>query len=86
MILRPSIDANGDLILSSKGKRFGDAGFYRLQRLDGDRMRVWRVSTLREEFRVYVDDEGVLRCDHSIGFMGMPVLQLHYRIEQRRDA
>ena len=86
VILRPSIDSSGHLVLSSKGSRFGDAGFYRVNRVDQDHLRVWRVSTLREEFKVYVDDEDVLRCDHSIGFMGMPILHLHYRIERRRDA
>jgi hypothetical protein len=86
VILRPSIDAKGNLVLSSKGSRFGDAGFYRVNRIDDDRLRVWRVSTLHEKFKVYVDDEVVLRCDHSVGFMGLPILHLHYRIEQRRDA
>ncbi|HEX6162759.1 MAG TPA: hypothetical protein VFZ31_05310 [Vicinamibacterales bacterium] len=86
VILRPSIDPSGRLVLSSNGSRFGDAGFYRIDRVDQDRLRVWRVSTLREEFRVYVDEDGVLRCDHSIGFLGLPVLHLHYRIEQRRDV
>jgi hypothetical protein len=85
VILRPSVDADGHLLLSSKGSRFGDAGFYRVARIDQDRLRVWRVSTLKEEFRVYVDGEGVLRCDHSVGFLGLPILHLHYRIEERRD-
>jgi hypothetical protein len=86
VILRPSIDAGGHLVLSSAGARFGDAGFYRVQRLDNDRLRVWRVSTLREEFKVYVDDEGVLRCDHSVGFLWMAILHLHYRIEPRPEG
>jgi hypothetical protein len=45
-------------------------------------LRVWRVSTLVEHFRVYVDDQSVLRCDHRVRFMGLPVLALHYRIEE----
>ena len=86
VILRPSVDRDGTLRLSSRGRTFGDAGFYRVQRLDGDRLLVWRVSTLHEEFRVYVDDERVLRCDHAIRFLGMPILHLHYRIERKRDG
>lgn len=27
---------------------------------------------------------GVLRCDHAVGFMGMRILHLHYRIERAR--
>jgi len=84
VILKPSIEADGDLRLSSRGARFGDAGFYRIRHLGDDRLLVWRVVTLNEEFRVYLDDNKVLRCDHSVRFLGMPILHLHYRIEQRR--
>jgi len=47
---------------------------------DADRVRVWRVATLKEKFRVYVDTRGSLRCDHSIHFLGLPVLRLHYKM------
>ena len=43
-------------------------------------MRIWRVGSLRENFRVFVDDEGVVRCDHQVRFLGFNVLRLHYRI------
>lgn len=82
VVLRPSVDKDGNLRLSSKGSRFGDAGFYRVQKLDEDRLRVWRVKTLHEDFFVYLDAQQVLRCDHSLSFLGMRVLQLHYRIER----
>ena len=82
VVLRLSVDKDGNLRLSSKGTRFGDAGFYRVQKLDEDRLRVWRVKTLHEDFFVYLDSGQVLRCDHSVSFLGMRVLQLHYRIER----
>ena len=85
VLLRPSVSVDGSLHLSSHGRYFGDAGFYRIDRIDDDRLRVWRVRTLREKFRVYVNDMNELRCDHSVRFLGMPVLRLHYRIERRRD-
>jgi hypothetical protein len=84
VILRPSVDDHGHLRLSSRGHKFGDAGFYRVRKLSDDRLLVWRVSTLHEEFRVYVDEEQVLRCDHQVRFLGMPILHLHYRIEPRK--
>lgn len=84
VVLRPGLDARGNLELSSDGRRFGDAGFYRVQRGSGRNIWVWRVTSLKEFFRVYVDDEGTLRCDHAVRFLGLPVLALHYRIERKR--
>ncbi len=86
VILRPSVGAGRALELSSAGPGFRDAGFYRLLELPGARLRVWRVRSLKEHFRVYVDDSGTLRCDHRIRFAGLPVLTLHYRIEEKRAA
>jgi hypothetical protein len=84
VILRPSVDGDGHLRLSSRGAAFGDAGFYRVHARPDGRLDVWRVSTLHEDFRVYVDRENVLRCDHTVRFLGMPILHLHYRIERAR--
>jgi hypothetical protein len=53
VILRPSIDERGHLRLSSRGARFGDAGFYRVLKTAEDRLLVWRVSTLHEEFHLH---------------------------------
>ena len=50
--------------------------------LDEERLRVWRVKSLHEEFFVYLDSSQTLRCDHSLSFLGRRVLQLHYRIER----
>lgn len=81
VILSPSVGPGGELELSSDGSRFGDAGFYRIVQIGEGRLRVWRIASLREHFRVYVDDGGTLRCDHAVRFLGFPVLHLHYRIE-----
>lgn len=84
VLLRPSVDGQGRFELSSDGGGFGDAGFYRLQQGHDGRLRAWRITTLKENFRVYVDGEGTLRCDHAVRFLGLPVLALHYRIEPKR--
>jgi hypothetical protein len=86
VLLRPSANADGSFELSSAGASFGDAGFYRLQRGRDGKVRAWRITTLKEHFRVYVDTDGTLRCDHAVRFLGMPVLRLHYRIERKRLA
>jgi hypothetical protein len=79
VILRPRV-VDGALELDSGGGTFGGAGFYRVHARDGERIRVWRVRTLKEHFRVYVDGKGVLRCDHAVKFLGLPVLRLHYKM------
>jgi hypothetical protein len=81
VILRPRLSEDGSFELSSDGASFGDVGFYRVQRRDTQRLRVWRVHSLKEHFRVYVDAADTLRCDHGITFLGFRVLHLHYRIE-----
>jgi hypothetical protein len=86
VILRPSVDQDGGFELSSEGSGFGDVGFYRVQAIGNGKLRVWRVRTLKEHFRVYVDDRGTLRCDHRVRFLGLPVLHLHYRIEVARHV
>jgi hypothetical protein len=86
VILKPEVAPDGALILDSSGRTFGDAGFYRMQRAGGDKLRVWQITTLKEHFRVFVDETGTLRCDHTVRFLGMPVLALHYKIFKRADG
>lgn len=83
VVLAPTVGPDGSLILDSSGRAFGDAGFYRMQRARGDRRRVWQIRTLKEHFRVFVDATGTLRCDHTVRFLGLPVLALHYKIVKR---
>jgi hypothetical protein len=35
-----------------------------------------------ERFDVYVDADGVLRCDHDLRLWQLPVLGLHYRLDR----
>jgi hypothetical protein len=79
VFLRPQNGPGETFRLVSAGRRFGDPGFYRLQRR-GDRLRVRYLRTLREEFDVYVDPQGELRCNHRVSFLGLSVLTLHYRM------
>lgn len=83
VILRPQYDSEGRFRLVSWGKRFGDPGFYRVLELDTDRLKVRYLKTLRERFDVYPDEQGILRCDHEVRFMGITMLRLHYRMRPR---
>lgn len=86
VVLRPAVGDDGSLTLDSSGGRFGGAGFYRVDARGEDRARVWHIKTLKEHFHVYVDERGVLRCDHAIRFLGLPVLRLHYKMTKAAPA
>jgi hypothetical protein len=86
VVLRPEVADDGSLILDSTGRGFGGPGFYRMQAKGVDSVQVWRISTLRERFHVYSTERDVLRCDHTVRFFGMPVLDLHYKIWRRRSV
>lgn len=86
VLLRPELDAAGEFRLVSVGKGWGDAGFYRILELDSERLKVRYLRTLHERFHVYVDEQAVVRCDHEVRFLGMPMLLLHYRMRPRSGA
>ncbi len=78
--LRPVAHADGSFGLDSSGSRFGRSGFYRLVDGGPDHWRVRNFTTLHELFHVYVDGEGVLRTDHTVSFLGIVIIRLHYKM------
>ena len=80
VLLRPEVQSDGSLKLVSSGRRFGDPGFYRITRSGPNRIRVWYVRPLKEQFHVYPDADGSVRTDHHVKWWGLPVLHLHYHI------
>lgn len=78
--LKPIAYADGSFGLDSSGSGFGRSGFYRLVASGPDHWRVRNVRTLHELFHVYVDDEDVLRTDHTISFLHLTILRLHYKV------
>lgn len=83
VFLRPEVGPDGSLVLVSPLGGFGDDGAYLVvARPDGRSGWVRRVP-LAERFRVWVDDEGVLRTDHALDLWRIPVIRLHYRLEPR---
>jgi hypothetical protein len=81
VFLRPSVDPDGGLRLTSPLGQIGDDGAYLIV---ADRSRAataWvRRAPLAEQFRVYVDEEGTLRTDHALDLWRVPVIRLHYRL------
>lgn len=80
--LRPVQHADGSFGLDSSGSAWGRSGFYRMVRSGNDHRRVRYVKTLHELFHVYVDHEEVLRVDHTISFLGLTILRLHYKMSR----
>jgi hypothetical protein len=86
VFLRPEAGPKGSFRLISSGGRFGGPGFYRMVEESATHWKVWYIRTLREHFHVYVDPTGTLRTDHTIRFLGLTPLRLHYKLERARPA
>jgi hypothetical protein len=84
VILRPEAQADGSLRLIAEGKRFGDPGFYRIVSTGPDRWSVRYLPGLHESFHVSAPPDGVLRTEHNIRILGVPVLTLHYKMHLAR--
>lgn len=82
VFLRPEAQPDGSFKLISSGSRFGEPGFYRMLEVDAGHWRVRYIRTLRERFHVYVDRRGTLRTDHTVRFLGLTPLRLHYKLER----
>lgn len=78
--LRPCAYPDGTFGLVSTGAAFGKSGFYRIVEAGPKSWKVRAFTTLHEIFHVYVDEEGVLRTDHEIRFVGLTILRLHYKM------
>jgi len=78
--LNPVAHPDGSFGLVSSGTAFGRTGFYRMIDGGADHYIVRHVRSLRELFHVYVDAEGVLRTDHSVFFLGLTIIRLHYKM------
>lgn len=80
VILSAKTDEKGNLELRSKGKRFGDPGFYFL--VEDRKGTLWRhyLPSFHERIFVYEDEEGVIRADHSMSLWQCKAYDLHYKM------
>jgi hypothetical protein len=84
--LRPCVYADGTFGLVSTGAAFGRSGFYRVVESGAEHWRVRNFRTLHEIFHVYADEDGILRTDHEITFVGLTILRLHYKMTLAQSA
>lgn len=80
VVMRPESHADGSFTLHSKGRRFGDPGFYFYVEAEPGRGWSRYLSSFRERIHVYRDEHGALRADHDLRLWGAPCLALHYRM------
>lgn len=83
VFLRPDIEPDGSLVLTSPLGEFGDDGAYLVVVRAGGRTAWVRRAPLAERILVGTDDEGVLRTDHALDLWSIPAIRLHYRLERR---
>jgi hypothetical protein len=81
VFLRPRALSDGSLELLSTGGSFGTDGAYITVSRRGV-VHAARVP-LHETFRLYVDDDGVLRTDHVIRIHSAVAVRLHYKLTRR---
>jgi hypothetical protein len=80
-IFRPENRPHGSFVLVADGRRFGEAGYYRIHRTGGA-LRVKQVP-LREILHVSPGPDGTLLAQHEFAFCGARFLTLHYEISCR---
>jgi hypothetical protein len=85
VFLRPEIGPDGSLRLISGDGPFGSNGTYLVVN-NSDRTATARRIPITEHFEVYVDDEHVLRTNHTLRLWNRTALQLHYRLDRTQLA
>ena len=84
VVMSIEVGDDGSLSLVSRGKSFGDPGFYFLLSDAKGRHYARYLPSLHETIKVFKDDEGVLRADHVLNLCQSKALHLHYRINPSR--
>ena len=77
VFLSPRALPDGNLELRSPAGPFGSDGAYVVVDQGGTHAA---RAPIHESFKVYVDDEGVLRTDHDLRLWLAPVVRLHYKL------
>ncbi|MCJ8331080.1 MAG: hypothetical protein HRT89_09265 [Lentisphaeria bacterium] len=85
VVMRMSCDSDGNLELESKGKKYGDPGFYFIVK---DRKGgLWKhyLPSFHERINVFEDEEGTLRADHAMSLWNCRAYDLHYKMSKKAN-
>lgn len=82
VIMSPSVQKNGELMLDSSGKNFGDAGFYFL--LNDSKGNYWAqfIKSFRDRLTIGFENE-FLFADQKLTLWHQQVLEIQYKIEEK---
>ena len=83
VILCPSVGENGELILTSSGKKIGDSGFYFL--LNDSKGNLWTkfIKSFKDELVVSSKNENIIAIQ-TLTLWNLRVLQFTYHINKKR--
>lgn len=83
VIMSPNVGKNGELILDSSGKKFGDAGFYFL--LKDSKGDYWSqfIKSFRDKLIIGEDDDGI-SAEQTLTLWNKMVLKFNYRIKVKK--
>lgn len=83
ILLTPSVGKNGELILESSGKKFGDAGFYFL--LKDSKRDLWSqyIGAFRDRL-IVSSKNGSLSAEQVFTLWHIEVLRFNYQIEENQ--
>ncbi|SMC52297.1 hypothetical protein [Moheibacter sediminis] len=84
VIMTPSVGVNGELLLISSGKKFGDAGFYFL--LNDSKGRFWSQYIRSFQDRLIVSSVGEkLVATQKLTLWNLRVLEFQYEIKRKGE-
>jgi len=83
VIMSPSVGTNGELILDSSGKKFGDAGFYFV--LNDSKGNYWSLNhrSFRDKLIISSNDTSVF-AEHTQTLWNQRILQFNYEIKPKK--
>lgn len=81
VILAPSVGINGELILDSSGKKFGESGFYFLVKDSKGSTWVKHIRSFEDQLVAWSDDDRII-AEQTMTIWGLRVLKFEYYISR----
>lgn len=83
VLMIPSVGENGELILDSSGKKFGDAGFYFLLKDSKDEYWSQFISSFRDRLIIGSEND-LISAEQTLTLWHIKVLTFNYKIKLKK--